>query len=519
MPVRVPVRWVLDQLDLRMRLLGGAAGVGRHLNLVLTTELADPAEWLSGGELVLTTGIGLPPSSVGRQRYLRVLDESGVAAVGFGIGLTFDRVPDEMAAAADELGLPLIEVPLRTPFAAVVQRVSSRIAELEYDAVIRASRAQPRITRSVVNGGPQEVAAELGRALRASVVVLDPTGSVIASHPRNVNVTTINAVRDSINPTAAAAVDVSAEGITVAQQAIRVGGHSYGVIAVVSEASLSPIDQVLLGHANSLLALNFEKPVRLKEAQQRLNESAMGLLLTTECDLEPAWTQLAPAADSRGCIRVLVIQANLDTDGPTGPGHAMRRLRTALLHQLEGAGHPIFVHGVEQWLTVLLPGTETIATVTALLAAVDRSLRRTIRSGLSGVQPVAKLAVAADDARMAASVAERGGVPLEFTAMAGNALLSFGGSRDVLIALGGALLTPLVEHDAEFGTNLMESLRAYLEANGHWESAAAVVGVHRHTLRKRMETAEALLGCDLGVARVRAELLLAILARVPVAPV
>ena len=88
--------------------------------------------------------------------------------------------------------------------------------------------------------------------------------------------------------------------------------------------ALSPVDQVLLGHANSLLALDFEKPVRLKEAQQRLNEQALGLILTGEANLEPAWAQLlgrlAPdgllvdgTCDELGrrCCWVL-----LDVDGP-----------------------------------------------------------------------------------------------------------------------------------------------------------------------------------------------------------
>ncbi|EUA66025.1 pucR C-terminal helix-turn-helix domain protein [Mycobacteroides abscessus] len=38
-----------------------------------------------------------------------------------------------------------------------------------------------------------------------------------------------------------------------------------------------------------------------------------------------------------------------------------------------------------------------------------------------------------------------------------------------------------------------------------------MVGVHRHTLRKRIETVQSLLACDLDIARVRAELLLAML--------
>ncbi|SEA02208.1 purine catabolism regulatory protein [Mycobacterium sp. 283mftsu] len=513
MPVTVPVRWVLDQADLRIRLRGGAGGVGSEISLVLTTELADPAKWLSGGELVLTTGIGLPAGSADRRHYLQRLHESGVAGVGFGIGLTFDEVPEELVAAAEELGLPLLEIPLRTPFAAVVQRVSSRIAALQYDAVLRASRAQPRITRAVVSGGPQEVAAELGRALRASVVVLDPSGTVIASHPRNLNVTTVNLVRDAIEPGAASAVAVLAEGVTVAQQSIRVGGRSHGVLGVVSETALSPVDQVLLGHANSLLALDFEKPVRLKEAQQRLNEQSLGLILTGEANLEPAWAQLSQAADHRGRIRVLVVQADSDTDADAA--NLLRKVSAAIHDQLDQAGQSAFVHGADKWLAVLLPGAEADEIAAALVARIDASLRRTIRLGLSGIQPLTKLAEAVDNARLAASVAECGRPPLEFSALAGSALLAFGESRDVLVALGAAVLTPVLDHDAEFGTGLLTSLRAFLEANGHWESAAAAVGVHRHTMRKRIETAEALLGVDLAVARVRAELLLAILARTP----
>lgn len=508
------MRWVLDQKDLHLRLRGGVAGTGREINLALTTELADPAEWLSGGELVLTTGIGLPSDPQGRRRYLEVLNESGVAAVGFGIGLTFDQVPEEMISAADNLGLALIEIPLRTPFAAVVKRVSSRIAALEYDGVIRASKAQPRITRAVVSGGLQEVAAELGRALRASVVVLDPGGAVIASHPRNLTVATVDLVRDSITPGAASGVTVHAEGTTISHQMIRVEGRSHGVVAVVGERALSPVDQVLLGHANSLLALDFEKPVRLQQAQRRLNEQALGLLLTGERDLDPVLAQLSAATDGRGRVRVLVVDVDADGDA----AGFVNRARTAIVAAIEETDRQVFMYSAGQRLTVLLPGTETAQGAATVLADIDRMVLRRVRAGLSGAHPLSRLAEAADNARLAASVAERGGVPLEFTTLAGSALLAFGASRDVLIALGGAVLTPVVEHDAQHGTGLLAALRAFLEANGQWESAAAAIGVHRHTLRKRVETAEALLGCDLDVARVRAELLLAILARVPDSP-
>lgn len=75
------------------------------------------------------------------------------------------------------------------------------------------------------------------------------------------------------------------------------------------------------------------------------------------------------------------------------------------------------------------------------------------------------------------------------------------------------MITPIEDYDRDNGTELLASLRAFLEANGHWEAAAITMGVHRHTLRSRMAKVESLIDCRLEVARVRAELLLSIIAR------
>jgi purine catabolism regulator len=79
-----------------------------------------------------------------------------------------------------------------------------------------------------------------------------------------------------------------------------------------------------------------------------------------------------------------------------------------------------------------------------------------------------------------------------------------------LTAFADALLAPLVAADRAGQGDLVESLRVWLAHHGQWEPAAAQLGVHRHTLRKRIRRAGELLGRDTGSAGVRAELWLAL---------
>mgnify|MGYP003290246194 CR=1 FL=1 len=77
-------------------------------------------------------------------------------------------------------------------------------------------------------------------------------------------------------------------------------------------------------------------------------------------------------------------------------------------------------------------------------------------------------------------------------------------------------LKPLEEHDRDQNspeTGLVATLEAYLRNNGHVESAATTLGIHRHTLRNRLARIRELTNCDLDSADSRTELWLAIKAR------
>ncbi|WP_327143779.1 PucR family transcriptional regulator [Nocardia sp. NBC_01327] len=507
MSTGIPVRWVLSQPELNLALKGGSAGLGRNITMALTSELTEPQQWLSGGELVLTTGMGLPLSGADRLRYLTELDAAGVAGVGFGVGLSHETVPADLVEAADALGLPLFEVPLPTPFGAITKKVMQRLAEQEYEKVLRASRAQPRMTRAAIQG-MGAVIRELSAALSATVVVAGADGAISDSHPGRATAEVAERIGEFLSTRgdgAGSGVIHTSSGQIIALQAITAGQTVHGHLAVVTSTPLSSVDQVLLGHASSLLALDFEKPARLRIAQNHLNSQAIAMLLDEPGDLETLWRHLAPAADRSGRVRALVLWC----ESP----EAAVRVTEAVDEQLHPHNRQLFARISGDRVEVLLPGSDTEEAAEQLLAAMPDEVRATIRAGLSAPHLLRRFATAIEHAELASSAALPGGRPLELASLAGQTLLTLPEAQRMLSAISEAMLAPLADYDERHGTDLIASLRAYLEAHGQWETAATALGVHRHTLRSRVAKIESVLGCQLDVARVRAELLLAIIAR------
>ena len=76
-----------------------------------------------------------------------------------------------------------------------------------------------------------------------------------------------------------------------------------------------------------------------------------------------------------------------------------------------------------------------------------------------------------------------------------------------------SVLAGVAEGDPDYADELLRSLDAYLEHNGHWERAAAQVFCHRHTLRYRIRRVEELTGRSLASPRDRIEFWLALRGR------
>src|SRR4051794_23608145 len=104
----LPLRDLLRELELEI--VAGEGGLDRAVRWVHISELEDPTPWLSGGELLLTTGLQLGEPAQQRAYVVRLV-QHGLAGLGFGVGFSHARVPTALAAAAAEHDFPVFEVP------------------------------------------------------------------------------------------------------------------------------------------------------------------------------------------------------------------------------------------------------------------------------------------------------------------------------------------------------------------------------------------------------------------------
>ena len=122
--------------ELGLTLVCGEESAATPVRWVHSTELPDPTPWLKGGEMLLTTGLGLDGPRSQRELIERLADHP-IAALGFGTGFTHKRLPAALVTAARKRGFPLFEVPYELPFIAITERAFARLLDERYELLQR----------------------------------------------------------------------------------------------------------------------------------------------------------------------------------------------------------------------------------------------------------------------------------------------------------------------------------------------------------------------------------------------
>ncbi|WEO94982.1 PucR family transcriptional regulator [Streptomyces sp. FXJ1.172] len=512
------------------------------------SELADPVPYMEGGELLLITALKLDAEDPQvMRRYVKRLAGAGVVGLGFAVGVNYEEIPEALVDAARQEGLPLLEVPRRTPFLAISKAVSAAIAADQYRAVTAGFAAQRELTRQALSAGPEGLLGALAAQVDGWAALYDASGAVVAAAPewagrRAARLTAeVERLRERPAP-ASAVVGGPDHEDRVEMHSLGTGRRPRAALAVGTAAALGTAERYAVHSAIALLTLTTERSRSLHAAEQRVGAAVLRMLLAGEPD-----HARAVAGDLYGGLldapfRMIVAesvsgaaaQAHADTHGRVATsvtqgaalvagagGDPLGGLAESVEAAAARAGEAVLVVPEGERLVVLaVDGGAAVAACTQFAAALEAARavpeqaaggdEEELVVGLSAPAGPIAAAAAYKQAEQALSVARRRGrVLVEHEQLAAGSVLPLL-ADDAVKAFADGLLRALHEHDATGRGDLVASLRAWLSRHGQWDAAAADLGVHRHTLRYRMRRVEEILGRSLDDPDVRMELWLAL---------
>ncbi|WP_029137809.1 PucR family transcriptional regulator [Nakamurella lactea] len=457
----------------------------REVRWVHTSEIFEISPLLKGGEVLLTTGLGLVGTGERAQRdYIDGLAGRQIAALVLELGRTFPTAPPALVAAARRAGLPLVALRAVVPFIEVTEAVHPLLLTGEIEMLRLTERITSSLTHTMLSGSglPGILRTVSGLAGCAALLIGDDDHVVATSGPQARRPATDESVR----------------------AAVELFGSRWGTLVI--QGSLTPLRSVLAARGAQALSLELARtertaPVRQQAAGRLLRDIAERRYSgSEELATRAAAVGLVPRAGQR------VVALYLAVEGGSGRLSVFTAVAQAASTVLTGAitadlDGEIAVAGASE------AGVDLRGLLVRFADAVDARLcgvgggHATAVAAAPGAGPatgeVTTLIQALPAAQEASRLARRldtGIRTLLASDLGVHRLLARLTTDPDLAQFIDEQLGPLVDHDGAHGTQLVSTLETYLGSGLSKTVAAERLGIRRQSLYGRLSKIELLLG-------------------------
>ena len=458
----------------------------RTVRWVHSSEIYDIARLLRGGELLLTTGLGLERSSDEQRRaYVRALAAKQIAGLALELSDSFSQVPEDMIDEARRLDLPFIVLRDVYPFVEVTEQVNSAILDSSITRLRHADEVGRALSLVLAErGGLDLLTSTLADLVGRPVVLVDSTGAVLAAAADE---------PQEVLDAPAATGTVTADGILLAGLVIGPGTSGDDLL------------QAAVERAPEIFALAVLRDRQRPLLSGRDRRDLLARLLT-------------PGAEDP-----LALEAHA---GASGIPHDARWSGLAIGATERGRGLAL-AQDVARRTGLRLMAAEVEDTTYALVAVLGsdqhaameavRTALGSVATPVTAVGPVQPASSAGRSLRSAAQVLTlgvddpAGRRPLVAADLVVERLLAAVGDRRHLADLVEEQLGSLL-HAARAET-LLRTLEAYLDSGCSKAATARMLHLRRQSVHQRLTRITALLDRDLADPRQQTALRLALAAR------
>ncbi|MDP2728952.1 MAG: helix-turn-helix domain-containing protein [Dehalococcoidales bacterium] len=533
-------------LPRRTRILAGEAGLSREVGWVVTLKPTPPAfDSIRGGELALVSvkTVRLLDERMTLPRLLESLGKSGIAAVA-----VLGQVPPEAKKAAEELGMPLFQLPAGSSFHRIEQSVTKTIIELRSQQYQQEQAISRQLIEQAIHGkGIPAITGKLFEITGKTIAIADETFELEnynapPDHPLSQEKT--NHLLKELKPAILgwlATTTLSASDPPVAKFKLSLPGmvsivapiiiteHISRFICILGkEQEMGELEWVAAAQGAAACAIVAAREQAVVETADRIQTDFLSDLLTGNFQTD---TEIINRAERFGYDLtsshfVLALRVELSTHGSSPQGAKEKELNLSknavelLKKGFALANAEIFCQVMGDAVVLLHPVRQEDTTPARLKEWAQQSQQR-IMSSLNGTvvsigigrfyPTLRKLKLAYQEAEQALAMGTQlfGKGSITYFGDLGIYRLLFSINPDELKTFYQECIGRLAEYDRKHGGELMGTLQARLECSTLAETAQAL-HIHRNTLLYRLQRIQEIADLNLEDGETRLALHLAL---------
>lgn len=478
----------------------GLANVVNHVN-VLETVTEHEEDWDIRRHLFLTT-LSFTDGDTNRQvALIRQLSRGGCAALVVQVGL-IDPLQPAVLRMADELSMPLFELPLSVDYAEILTPLVCAVQREDGYVAREAGAIQQQLLKEMLNGGGlNTLVSLLARVLRRSVAVLDDRGVLYASSDQW-NAADIAAnLPASIVPTRP--VVRSAAWMVALGRRPDAPVDGYLIVNVPDGLEPSPLEVATMEQAAALLTMELTKQRVADEAYAEPFREWLVQLAAGDVERANALA-LAKSLDLSSLSVAVLFEPALPSIDTSTPLDARGRAIWRAIYAIESKPLVFEWDGRLLWL----PSIPSGSSFGGARQAIDLLLRR-IWAGLANTGRdnwrIACGAPVDSPQDLYRSVLDAQSVlTLDAAALADGPVAYDDVALDVLFRQVAAqpaarrwvdsMVGALASHDRAQESELVRTLETFFDAGQSHKLAAHRLGIHPKTLKYRLDKIEQILG-------------------------
>ncbi|MBW0272384.1 PucR family transcriptional regulator [Nocardia sp. MH4] len=462
-----------------------------------TTELPDPSRYVRPGELVLTNGLWRP--HVAAAGFVEALTQAGAAGLVFGLTAQTPVLPAELVDLCRERELPLVELCIGVPFAALTRaaaRIQNEVLQAELTATVR--RGDALATALSRGSGAAGVLEILRGETELPLLVVDRRGRCLAAIGCEPTAEQIRVAAAALNRTPPPLeVNLLGSGPTALYLVKGAMGEiDAGLYCLEPAATLTAADREALEQAARFLSLEVTKQQAVQAIEARFAAEVLEMILSGPGRDDDVSRRLrAYGVPSDEPLAVLAL---------AGADVSLDDIADAVGTLFAAHGIPVFTAAGSRDVVAVSPWPGTAEELARFAAELSGDIaRRTAAPRI--VIGVGDLAAAASSLReplvrarevCQALRAQPGPDTATFADIATHRMLLGLLDARVLERFTDQVLGALRAHDARAHTELEHTLRVFLANDGQWGVTATALHVHVNTLRNRMARITELTGRD-----------------------